>query len=652
MKTNLYLLSLLLSFSFFCHSQNPENQFGKISINDFNPVSLINNQYANAAVLFDTGVSSFERNNDYFEIIFERKTRIKILNNKGVSWGQFEIPYYHEGDVTEHIKEVEAYSYTVENYKVKTLKLDISSATDSVIDKNWSIRKFSIPNVKSGSIIEYHYILSSEFKQNFRNWTFQWKIPVFYSKYITRMIPYYQYAWNLQAVTKFDSQTSFVDNTSDRKYGNTKYNDVVYEYVMRDLPAFEETEYISSPEDYLVRINFQLSKILEQNGTSKTVLTSWQDITNELVNAENFGVFLQKSEKIASKLLNIPSLKSMPKQQSYDSVMNFVKKNYSWNGMDKLYSTKSIMSFLKDKSGNLGEINLFTIGLLKACGISSTPMLLSTREHGKIKPEFPNIDAFNYIGIYAAIDSLTQVSDASNSLIANDLIPINCLNDRGLLIQKDKVDWIGLQSLKPSSRQSKLVLTVSEKDINSVVEYSNNGYFAIDWRTNFGDDKELILKNLKNKGYEVNITSINVQNPVASQQPYVIHFNTIEKTDKQNDSIYISPFLKENLKFNPLKSPSRILPIDLIYSYNQAFYSEINIPSNYNIKYLPENEKIKNERFEFEYYTSVEENKIKVKLSYYFKLPIYSPDDYLKLKYYFKEIVTKSSDKIILKKKN
>ena len=69
--------------------------------------------------------------------------------------------------------------------------------------------------------------------------------------------------------------------------------------------------------------------------------------------------------------------------------LDYVKNNYNWNNNNDKFASKTPNQLINDKFGNCADINLFTIGLLNSIGIESYPLILSTREHGKIKVDYP-----------------------------------------------------------------------------------------------------------------------------------------------------------------------------------------------------------------------------------------------------------------------
>ncbi|MEZ5006065.1 MAG: DUF3857 domain-containing protein [Bacteroides graminisolvens] len=93
----------------------------------------------------------------------ENKT--KILKSDGTSYANVTIPYYdsNKNTMKELVIDGDAFSYNLENGKeVKTKMKKEYIFKERVSDKYMQV-KFSIPNVKIGSVIEYKYKVLSDF---------------------------------------------------------------------------------------------------------------------------------------------------------------------------------------------------------------------------------------------------------------------------------------------------------------------------------------------------------------------------------------------------------------------------------------------------------------------------------------------------------
>lgn len=646
----------LLIFGFFIvgiqillTAQNYMNEYGKISKDDIELSSYAKDKTAEAVVIYDIGSSYFQDNDNSFELMYNRSTRIKVLKEAGIKWAKIEIPYYQKGEIYEQIEDLEACTYNFKDGVLTRTPLDIRNSHDEKINEFWKVRKFAMPNVKEGSVIEYRYKIRSQYLFNLRSWEFQSKIPVIFSQYTVEMIPFYEYTYLLQGATKFDFQKSYED-TGDRQFGPIKYHDMIHEYVMKDIPAFNDEEYISSIDDYIMKIKFQLSKVTGTDGFSQKIMTTWPEMIKDLLKDDEFSKYANKSEKLAAKIFDFKTFSLLPTAVKLDSVMNYVKTNYSWNKMNSKYASKSPNAFVKDKIGNSADINLFAVGLLQACGIKAIPVILSTRQNGKILLDYPFSSFFNYVALLADIDGKSILTDATDPLLPTTKIPEKCINDKGLLIQKDKVEWISLHCNIPSKVQSTIKINLTDSTENSEIATSATEYDALTQRKEYGKKVVDIQKMLVEEGYTVVDSTITVENADDVLKPYLFKFKVTGKPEIINSKIYISPFAKEALKDNPLKQNERAYPIDMIYPTKRSYFSEIEIPKGYKVDFLPANDKIKNDQIELDYTVVSDETKIRVSLVYYFKLSIYQPEDYSKIKYYFSDIVKKGAEKIVFVK--
>jgi hypothetical protein len=79
------------------------------------------------------------------------------------------------------------------NGQVVKTKLEASGTFEEKRTPNVNVQKFTLPNVRAGSVIEYAYTLRSDFLFNFQDWTFQRTIPVRWSEYRASLPTFYKY---------------------------------------------------------------------------------------------------------------------------------------------------------------------------------------------------------------------------------------------------------------------------------------------------------------------------------------------------------------------------------------------------------------------------------------------------------------------------
>ncbi|MGB5990144.1 MAG: DUF3857 and transglutaminase domain-containing protein [Marinifilaceae bacterium] len=462
MKYIQIILLLLISCQLNLKAQKASREFGKVGRYAMEYKNTTGEKDTEAVVLFDKGKSYFIITDKGFEIVYERTTRIKILTEAGIKWAEISIPFYQEGSIYENIYDLKAYTYNVDKNKLSKTELKTNTCHIEKINNSWNSKKFAMPEVKVGSIIDYKYKIRSPYLYNLRDWTFQWKIPVEHSEYIVILTPFYSYQWVLQGANKFDSYKEEQCHNLQREISTVKFNDKKTKYVMNNVPAFTDEKYITSMDDYVIKLDFQLSKITRLNGVSKNIGTTWEELIKDFLKNKNFGKFIKKSSKKAKKILNLEEIKNKTEKERLNFIVDYVKRNYSWNRQSRKYASKSVNQLIKDKKGNASDLNLFTIGLLQASGIDAKAILSSTRGNGMIYKKYPFNHYFNNVVILAKVDGKLILTDSTEPLISNYRLPVICLNDKGLIISKGKVEWIDLKSNHTTETSTKLTLNIKE----------------------------------------------------------------------------------------------------------------------------------------------------------------------------------------------
>lgn len=176
-------LLLLLSTTFPQQSGNtikPNLKYGKPSKEELSLNSYAPDTTATAIYLFRMGESKFVYK-DGFQLVTEHWVRIKVLKPQGVSYADVTIPYYSPSDKDrgqERASEINGCSYHLENGQCIETPLKRDHISDERVNQHIRLLKFSIPSVKVGSVIEYHYKLYSDYFAHIDNWMMQDELPM------------------------------------------------------------------------------------------------------------------------------------------------------------------------------------------------------------------------------------------------------------------------------------------------------------------------------------------------------------------------------------------------------------------------------------------------------------------------------------------
>ena len=654
-NAKMILLIVMVIQADLSFSQDLIKKFGNPDVTELTMNSYTKDKSAEALVIYDVGKSYFVRNSSEngFNVIFERTTRIKIFSKAGLKFTQVEIPYYQEKDIYEDVYDIEGFTYNLENSEIKRVPFNQKQVYNEKSTEAWNLKKFALPDAREGSVIEYRYKISSPYKFNLRDWEFQWRIPVKYSEYTTLMIPFYTYTFLLQGVSKLDIFDHYEDTGIKTQFGRVSYNDMVYRYGMKDVPAFNDESFITSINDYIIKINFQLSGFTDTYGTKSDVSSTWPKMCNDLLKDADFGKYMSSSKSKGEKLQEQFNLTGKKNIEVLEYLVNYVKMNYKWNNTYSTQAFKSLKQFMEEKSGNSANINLFLAGLLNSAKLEAFPVLISTRGHGKIKSEFPFLHFFNSVVVAVKIDSTWMLTDATEPTCVFNKIPPQCLNEKGLIVKKNSDDWITLVNNRISEKKYEMFLDLTSKfdSISGRFSISASEYDAIDLRDKYLNSKKDFKKIMEKNGLTIK-DSILVSNLLETKKPFVVNFTASYPIDTIDGKLLVMPFLKESVTVNPLKQGNRNYPVDFTFANSQTFQTSINIPEGYIIKNLPQNALIDNSNYHFSYEAKqVNEKSLIITSNYTFKKAVYESEIYIGVKFFYDDVIRKLTEPLVFEKK-
>lgn len=645
-----FLLALfLLSGIKGAYTQTYSRKYGVITPAEIELVKYAPDTIAEAVVLFDIGSSKFVQNSEGgYDLLFERTTRIKILSDAGIDYATVEIPLYQEGNIYEKVEKLEAHTYNFIDGKLTTTELNQQDVFQEKKSNSWLNKKFTMPNVQAGSVIEFRYSILSQYFFNLQDWNFQWEIPVVYSEYRVSIIPFYSYVWLLQGTNKLDHFSKEDAKGLSRQFAGVTFNDINYEFGMENVPAFRDEKFISCYDDYIMKLDFQLAKIHYPSGTTKEIMTTWPVMIKDLQKSDDFGKYIAKCGKMLPKIPELAGFETRSNQQNFDTIISCLKKSYSWDNTFSKFANKLPKEVMNDKYGHTADLNLFAVGLLREAGIEAYPIISSTRKNGKIKVDYPYLHFFNYVLILTVIDDKFILSDVTENLTPNDSLPLRCLNDVGLIVKEGEPQWVNLQKLSPSLEAFAMKIDLSDTAISAFVQLKASDYNGYIYRRDIGDDTAKFVAKMGNTSMSIIDSTLAFQNAEKSVKPYVASFQIKGDPMVINNKIYLSPFCGYTIDENPLKQPTRTYNVDMVFPEVKTYMSQINIPEGYKLDYKPMDQKISNDQFDMDYRSYINDSVLSVSFSYTFKKAVYSPDEYKTIKFYYDELVRKANDKIVL----
>ncbi len=611
---------------------------------------------AEALILFDIGDSRFiwDENRTQFFVHFTRKTRIKIFKEEGIKYAEITLPYQDHKDLRERIVNIKACSYNFENGELIKITLDPKTIYEERVSDFSMHKKFAIPNVKVGSIIEYTYELITPHLGRLPSWKFQNRIPTLHSEYVARIIPFYAYQFRAQGFRQFDYNNS-VQDTEEKKFYLVSYHDFIHTYIKKDVPSFKDESYITSVNDYIMKIDFQLEKIIRTDGVERKIISTWPAVVSDLLGNPDFGKYIKSCNKYAKKILSEElSISGLSKKEQIKEIINYVKSSYEWDGYQDYFAYKKTKDFMSQKTGNIGNINLFLVALFEAAQIEAEPVIISTRDHGKIIDSYPFIRSFNYVIVRVHDGENYFLTDASRPKLSYNRIPPTCINEKGLVIKKQKegVEWIDLTKNPPSITSIAINVKIDSTENIAHVDLQSESTEILGFieRRHFNNDIEKLKDEMLDNGLS-NISEIETSNFDDPQKEYIINLEGNIDLEHFGNQYIFQPFLKFPMQDNLLKQAKRTYPIDLIFPHKYNYHTKIEFPSAYSLTELPESYNKTTPLMDiYIEYNKVSPNCIEVKANYYIKKAVYHSRDYPKMRYYFNMIIKKFNEAIVLEK--
>ncbi len=673
MKITLSLLLLILTTS-KSWAESEKIKFGKVSMEELEMKVCEQDTSAAAVILYDSGASYFEteyiNDNSDFVCKFERHVRIKILKPEGFDFATFKIPLHHSANGEEKIGALKARTYNLDE-KIIIDKLEKNSIFEEETSPNWNRVKFTMPNIKVGSVIEYKYQITSPFYHNFRAWQFQYSIPVIYSKYNTRIPSYFNYQITTKGyypITKSDETRrpeSFLIKYKemDKSPGSAKMiehqytltpNSNVTEYFAENIPAFKQESYMLAQENYLSMIEFELQSYQFDGGAFHSYTSDWENVQDKLVKSDDFGGALKKDGFINDIIT--PLIDGVQSDEEKTAILfQAVQNNIKWNEKNKLFCEKSLRSVWKDKLGSSAEINLLLVAMLREAGINANPIVLSTRENGIIHPSHPTITQMNYVVACAEINDNKYLMDATDPYCPIGILPFRCLNDKGRLITETDSEWINLDPSKGSKIAIMSTLSLTEEGtLKGQVTEAFYDYEGIDIRKKISNNTEGYTEKLESNYEDWNISEIEYKNLDDRNKPLQIRYSTeIEnRANMEGERIYFNPILKYKTTENPFKLEQREYPVNFGHPISVNYIMILELPINYTIEEQPKSAKISlpDNGGVYTYQINQTDNKVLIKYNFNTGKSQYLPSEYEYLKEFYNQIIAKENQILVLKK--
>jgi Domain of Unknown Function with PDB structure (DUF3857)/Transglutaminase-like superfamily len=609
----------------FAQKKELKVKFGKISEAEIKMKDFADDLAAPAVILFDKGTVTNDFNSQTgFVLRFEHHKRIKIFKKDAYEMANIQIFYFK----WQRIQDLKAVCYNQENGKTEEVELKKDNIFNETLTKNRLVKKFTIPGVKEGSIIEFQYDIVDENSVSIPDWTFQDAFcPTIWSEFQAEIPTFISFkkmyhGWTPFLLTEEEEQSrtiniNYTDRVTEGQVTRSSINTAKVDYryqrlhfIQEKVPALKPEKYVNSHLDYVSQINFDIRAVFNTslnyagssyqivNGSYKEYNNNWQKLGEEIY--EDIYESPLKSSKFTEDDAKVCTSGKTEILDKVAAIYEFIGKNYQSNDMDYIWMTKSFEQIIKDKKGTNTELNILLINMLRQIGITANPVLISTTDNGRVNPFRISIEAFNRTIVMVTIDEKNKIFvDLSDYSKPIGFLPTDALNGEGLFISKDMgVDFIEVLNKQVSRTAYVIEHSVKETgEMTGNVTYAENGYGTIDNRLTLKEKNVEAVIGTAFSAWKTDGTfsDISVENTEQWNDPVmkVLFKDKISGySNVSGGKIFFSPTLGLGINENPFKNPERKFNIDFGVPHDETFVFTFNIPTGYKVEEFPPSTKI------------------------------------------------------------
>ena len=443
----LCLLSLVLQ------AQELPMKWGEVSKEDLAMTTFRADTNASAIILCDFGRSSFS---DDMELVYHREQRVKILSTRGYDWGTKSIVVLEEDDA-ERVGDIEGITYTLnKDGEIVKKELDSDDIFKEKLESGLYRYRFTMPGLTPGCIIDIRYTIYAKSIYNIRDWVFQGSEPVRWSEYRVIMPKNLAYVAVRQGFERFavneDHELNQIYSGQASAYlGSNPVHSREWRWAVKDVPAVRPEPYSTTTDDYVNKVEIQLAGYTFVGMGAIHVLSTWQKVVNELCDSKYFGDRIEETGDVEDQVELLTKHLTDPKEKM-EAIYNWVANSIVWNESYRRNAEQDVDDVLESKKGNEAEITFLLISMLRSAGITADPVILSTRQNGKVQDFYPIVNQFNSVITRAVIGTSVYFLDATDPLRPYDLPPTDVLNVKGLVVHQDRVEWASIEARDRSTR--------------------------------------------------------------------------------------------------------------------------------------------------------------------------------------------------------
>ena len=592
--------------------QTVNTKFGKPTKEELEMTVYEPDSSADAVVLCRLTTVEYTIQRTGYLVDYHEKVRVKVLRPEGVSKATVVVPYMtnqtgksfiraskfglgassieigatnqyfennHMGSLTESaigeyanesVEDIKATAFNLVGGKVVKSQLKRSQIEKLKLDDTHAQVSFTVPEVRTGTVIEYEYTLHSELFYMLHDWYAQCDIPVAYACLDMDIPKYLVFNIEEQGIQRLacrcEQGIMHYKLESDAIAAPATVATNHYICVGRNLRAIPKDDYLWSPNDHCAAVVAELKSYSLRGTMQMDYARTWDQIDTMILEDEELGRQLDDRSPLADELKAAGISDVADEQERAALVARLIMGRVKWNGDYRLWPRPG-KQVLKAAEGSNADINLLLIQALREVGLTAAPVVLRTRDEGLIPYNFPSIRKLSTFVVAVALSSgRTVYMDASSGPYAN-VLSEPLLVERARLVRKGgKGQWVNLQGLM-KAQTSVIIDAVLSADGRLTGKSTTR-------RSGLAAMKQLLQADHEESGYSPEVTTeetVSISGTVADGR------------------ISICPFPCPPMKDNPFWADKRLAPVQFPCLRSDQVVVNIVVPDGYVLESEPVN---------------------------------------------------------------
>lgn len=517
--------------------------------------------------------------------------RIKILKDEGKGRADFSFLISSRTEEDEGYTNLSVVTYNLENGKVLQTKMPKSNVFRAKYNDHFDKVSFAAQNVRSGSVVEVRFEISTMRFMDIDDFYFQRDIPVNLCTYTVTLPTWLHYRKMSRGHVPLEIKEREATGENLGPTMPTNILDVV-EYKAVDLPSLDREPGVYCIRQHRAAMAYTVTG-LHLGTVFRDYSSTWENV-DELVRKSDIMAKMKANCRFKDEVDAVTAgLES--KQDKLAAIIRLVQGKVAWDQTVRLVPDSS-RDPLKSRSGSDADINVLVASAARYAGFESAPVLLRSRSNGSLVDFHPSDGAFDkFILCFDLGDGTPLYVDAAdpdgwfNVLDDEFLVPnARLIPDQGL------GSWVDLTALSANIRSYMVVANLTpEGTLKGDFSVSMSGCPSMEFKheTRSFEREEDAVEALEHKYFmDIDGFSATAVNEYGGQSSMRFHFE--KNCEHSGDVIYVKPYLEAFHTDALFRTEDRQLPVDFPYPERIVYTFRLTLPPGYVVDQLPERKRL------------------------------------------------------------